>query len=70
MAGLRGRELAAVLLGRSPTDLVPPTAGEEPHAYADRAVTEFLRLYVRRWHGGLDARAVPRGASDPSCAPR
>lgn len=52
VAGLCGAELDAVLRGRAPTDLVPPWPGEEPKAYADRAVSELLILYITRWHGG------------------
>lgn len=66
VAGLYGNELAAVLLGRSPTDLVPPDVDEDPQAYADRAVREFLRLYVRRWHGGLNGSAGLRDPSNPT----
>lgn len=52
VAGLCGAELEGILRGRAPTDMVPPLAGEEPLAYADRAVSEFLILYITRWHGG------------------
>ena len=64
VAGLYGRELEAALLGRSPTDVVVPNADEEPQAYAERAVREFLRLYVRRWHGGSNGCAGPHGPVD------
>lgn len=66
VAGLYGNELAAVLLGRSPTHLVPPNVDEDPRAYADRAVREFLRLYVRRWHGSLNSYAGLRDPSNPT----
>ncbi len=66
VAGLYGRELAAVLLGRSPADLVPPKADEKPQVYAERAVRELLRLYVRRWHGGLNRYEGPRDPSNPT----
>lgn len=69
VASLYGNELAAVLLGCSPTDVVPPKADEDPQAYADCAVREFLRLYVRRWHGGLNGCAGPHGLADPTRKP-
>jgi hypothetical protein len=53
-AGLYDDELAAVLCGRPPTEVVLPLPGEEPSAYAERAVGELLILYVTRWPGGSD----------------
>ncbi len=55
VAGLYGDELDAILRGRSPTEVVPPAPGEDPHAYADRAINELLILYITRWHGGPPA---------------
>lgn len=48
-AGLTPGELKALLRGRHATDLVAPLPGEDPGAYADRATSEFLLLYL-----GLD----------------
>lgn len=45
-AGLTPSELKALLRGRHATDLVTPLPGEEPEAYADRAASEFLLLYL------------------------
>ena len=52
VTGLYDDELAAVLCGRPPTEVVLPLPGEEPNAYAERAVGEFLVLYVTRWPDG------------------
>jgi hypothetical protein len=45
-AGITPGELKSLLRGRHATDLVAPSPGEEPGAYADRAASEFLLLYL------------------------
>ncbi len=52
MTGLYDDDIAAVLCGRLPTEVVLPLPGEEVDAYAERAVGELLVLYVTRWPGG------------------
>lgn len=52
MTGLYDDDIAAVLCGRLPTEVVLPLPGEEADAYAERAVGELLVLYVTRWPGG------------------
>jgi len=51
-AGLEREDLEAVLRGRLATELVPPHPGEDPGAYADRAVSELLVLYIARYDDG------------------
>lgn len=45
-AGLTPAELKVLLRGRHATELVTPLPGEDPAAYADRATSEFLLLYL------------------------
>jgi hypothetical protein len=51
-AGLERDDLKAVLRGRLATELVPPHPGEDCGAYADRAVSELLVLYIARYDDG------------------
>lgn len=51
-AGLERDDLEAVLRGRPATELVPPHPGEDCGAYADRAVSELLVLYIARYDDG------------------
>ena len=46
-------ELAALLDGRSVTDVVPPQVGETEAAYAVRATAELMVLYLARDADGL-----------------
>lgn len=52
VAGLYAEEIDEVLRGRLPTDVVPPWPGEDVSNYADRAVSEFLLLYLSHWRDG------------------
>lgn len=52
MTGLYDDDIATVLCGRLPTEVVLPLPGEEADAYAERAVGELLVLYITRWPGG------------------
>ena len=52
MTGLYDDDLAAVLRGRTLTEVVAPLPGEEAAAYAECAVSRFLVLNVTRWPGG------------------
>ncbi|MCJ2023593.1 hypothetical protein [Methylobacterium sp. J-067] len=52
MTGLYDDDIATVLCGRLPTEVVLPLRGEDADAYAESAVGELLVLYVNRWQGG------------------